>query len=335
MMKKLNIAFISIVTLAFLTGCSPEVIVRGTSEGETSTTMSAEETSDTEVNTIDTYYPADTTGDNPTGNITSSASESSETSGTSETFESSSSGFNSSSDSETGSGICGNLILESGEECDNGTRPSIDCTIDCKFAFCGDGFVNKPFEDCDDSNLEDLDECSNDCYKSRLVFLTSDYIGVANFGGLAIADKFCQSDASKFGLAGTYMAWLSDDDALNSPIFRFKSEDFKGWYKLRTQFPTPLAKGWLGLQEDLLFTINFQANGASDQAVVSIWTATETTGERAEGSTCENWTKLGLGPEYEVHSGNPQKTTFEWTNGLTKSCSSGIGAKLYCFQVGE
>ena len=330
MMKKLNIAniaFISLVTLAFLTGCSPQVIIEGATTGENLTTETSK-TSEDEVtstsNTIDTYYSPDSTTDTPTTNTEISSSSSS-----------SSISESSSSDSETGSGICGNLILESGEECDNGTRPSIDCTIDCKFAFCGDGFVNKPFEDCDDSNLEDLDECSNDCYKSRLVFLTSDYIGVANFGGLAIADKFCQSDASKFGLAGTYMAWLSDDDLLNSPIFRFKSEDFKGWYKLRTQFPTPLAKGWLGLQEDLLFTINVQANGASDQAVVSIWTATEITGERAEGSTCENWTKLGLGPEYEVHSGNPQKTTFEWTNGLTKSCSSGIGAKLYCFQVGE
>lgn len=332
-MKKFNIALISIVTLAFLTGCSPQVIVEGATTGEKETTNAeTSKTTEDEVtstsNTIDTYYPPDSTTNAPTtiGNTETTSN-----------FDlgSSTSDISSSSSDSSGGGICGNLILESGEECDNGTRPTIDCTIDCKFAFCGDGFVNKPFENCDDNNLEDLDECSNDCHKARWVFLTSDYIGVANFGGLAIADKYCQSDAQKFGLAGTYMAWLSDDDSANSPIFRFNSQNFEGWYKLRTQFPTPIAKGWLGLQEELLYTINVQANGASDQTVVSIWTATEVTGERAEGSTCENWTKLGLGPEYEVHAGNPQKTTYEWTNGLTKSCSSGVGAKLYCFQVGE
>ncbi|MFM7141440.1 MAG: DUF4215 domain-containing protein [Alphaproteobacteria bacterium] len=56
---------------------------------------------------------------------------------------------------------CGNGILESGEECDDGNAADGDgCTTDC--TVCGNGSVTAP-ESCDDGNLVSGDGCAADC----------------------------------------------------------------------------------------------------------------------------------------------------------------------------
>ncbi len=235
------------------------------------------------------------------------------------------------SDLEFRESICGNSIIEFPEECDDGNDPSPSCTEKCLLPVCGDGFLNSAKEQCDDSNLNEFDECSNSCELNRTVFLTHSPIGLSNFGGLEIADKFCQAEASEFDLKGNFAAWLSDDNPLNAPKFRFNSENFTSWYVLVNEFP--VAKGWLELTTaaELLNPINVEANGfENDKSLV--WTATNVDGTRNEKGACGNWNGIQTGPEFKVLVGKSSSINHQWTENI-ESCSDGISKKLYCFQV--
>ncbi len=51
-----------------------------------------------------------------------------------------------------------------GEQCDDGNlEDGDDCRNDCTLPKCGDGVIHLGFEDCDDSNLEDTDGCLSVC----------------------------------------------------------------------------------------------------------------------------------------------------------------------------
>lgn len=68
--------------------------------------------------------------------------------------------------SETPTAICGNGVLEAGEECDDGvgnsdTDPDA-CRTDCTSPECGDGVVDSG-EICDDGNFVSQDGCESDC----------------------------------------------------------------------------------------------------------------------------------------------------------------------------
>ena len=62
---------------------------------------------------------------------------------------------------------CGDLILDKGEECDDGNNDSIDgCSAACVKEFCGDGEINSNNgipELCDDANAVSGDGCNDDC----------------------------------------------------------------------------------------------------------------------------------------------------------------------------
>jgi cysteine-rich repeat protein len=62
--------------------------------------------------------------------------------------------------------VCGNQIIDSGEECDagSGNANSPDhCRFDCRFPVCGDG-IKDTNEQCDDRNRQDGDGCTKDCF---------------------------------------------------------------------------------------------------------------------------------------------------------------------------
>ncbi|MFT4571242.1 MAG: cysteine-rich repeat protein [Candidatus Binatia bacterium] len=68
-----------------------------------------------------------------------------------------------------GSGpVCGDEVVESPEECDNGLLNSDAtpnaCRTDCTFPVCSDGVADTGFgEQCDDGNASNADACHNDC----------------------------------------------------------------------------------------------------------------------------------------------------------------------------
>lgn len=209
---------------------------------------------------------------------------------------------------------------------------------------CGNSVIEEN-EECDDGNLIDEDICSNECILPRIVFLSSEYIGLPDFGGIDIADDFCQNEAQKFNISGTFKAWLSDDNPDNDPIFRLNSTNFKGWYILPSiddDLELPVAKGWNGLIEDLVNPINVTSAGVKDFSNVSVWTNTNNNGYRNDNTTtCTNWTQLDEAKMTQV--GSPKEVDGKWTAYSTVTCSGPFpaphppsgGAKIYCFQVDD
>ena len=60
--------------------------------------------------------------------------------------------------------VCGNMVEESGEECDDGNASNTDaCLNDCTDAACGDNYLWSGVEECDDGNTTSGDGCSSSC----------------------------------------------------------------------------------------------------------------------------------------------------------------------------
>ncbi|MGB1276765.1 MAG: fibrinogen-like YCDxxxxGGGW domain-containing protein, partial [Nannocystaceae bacterium] len=158
-------------TTMFLSSC---VVLTACGETPSEGSESGQETSTSDATTMDptTMDPTTmtTAGTDPTGSET--AGETLETTET-ETSETSESESESESDSESdptdptetteGPGVCGDGIVDDGEECDDGNDDNSDlCVAGCVAATCGDGYAG-PGELCDDGNQEDLDSCNNQC----------------------------------------------------------------------------------------------------------------------------------------------------------------------------
>ncbi len=73
--------------------------------------------------------------------------------------------------SENGGGICGNGVVDPGEQCDDNNSVSGDgCSSQCmteggsgEIPFCGDSRINQSSEECDDGNTTAGDGCSSGC----------------------------------------------------------------------------------------------------------------------------------------------------------------------------
>lgn len=81
--------------------------------------------------------------------------------------------------------LCGNGELDEGEECDDGNLDSGDgCTAGCQREDgCGDGALDVATEECDDDNLIDGDGCSKTCQRE---------MGCGD--GVIQAGEFCDDD---------------------------------------------------------------------------------------------------------------------------------------------
>ena len=61
---------------------------------------------------------------------------------------------------------CGDGVVEGLEFCDSRGEDSNSCNSDCTKSTCGDGYRNKESgEECDDGNEDDTDSCTNECTK--------------------------------------------------------------------------------------------------------------------------------------------------------------------------
>lgn len=58
--------------------------------------------------------------------------------------------------------VCGNGVIEPGEQCDHGGRPGNGCREDCTAARCGDGIVDAG-EQCDWGRRDQRESCTIDC----------------------------------------------------------------------------------------------------------------------------------------------------------------------------
>lgn len=238
---------------------------------------------------------------------------------------------------------CGDGFVEEGVEvCDDANAVDED---DCPSgvgacmaaAKCGDGFVWAGMETCDDMNEEDLDECSNKCQAPRWVFVTSSSGYKGNLGGVEGADASCQTLAMNASLNGTYKAWLTGIDPKSAPAMRFGSQNFAGWYRLRTDPPTGVAEGWFDLthlNDDM--PANYLQSGISvdetgnDVDNASVWTNTEPDGtQTGADQTCDDWAKTGSSGLIGI--GKKSALDASWTKFNDTLCSG--GASLYCFQV--
>lgn len=110
-------------------------------------------------------------GDSDPGKESTSSEETTSAVSTSTTSEESSEptqgseeGLETSSTTES-SAICGNAVVEPGEQCDDGAQNSDEaaCKLDCNNNVCGDGAVLKDAEACDDGNFEAGDGCDAVC----------------------------------------------------------------------------------------------------------------------------------------------------------------------------
>ena len=221
---------------------------------------------------------------------------------------------------------CGDSIvnMSAGEECDDGNNVNTDeCVAMCKKASCGDTFVQAGVEECDEG--AETKTCSDQCtIKGLRVFVTSTtYNG--NLGGLAGADAKCQERAAAAGLAGTYMAWLSD--ATNGPSQRFMTKT--GPYVLLTG--AVLAESWADLTDGSLLTpLTINELGLVPANQNFVWTNTKIDGSPATGDVlCKGWMDASGGPNRGTR-GNRSNAGAKWTQDGDDKCD--FQYRLYCFQ---
>ena len=225
--------------------------------------------------------------------------------------------------------VCGDGWVSPDESCDDGngilTDACPDGTAGCKGAKCGDGIVWSGFEECDDKNLIDDDECSDDCWAPRKVFITA---GTWNghLKGLTGADAKCQAEAISAGLGGTFRAWLSDGET--SALQHLESSAFSGRYRLPNKVKlSDVANGWSDLiNGTLAFPINQHADG-NLTASPEVWTNTNALGESKGPNHCSSWTKTSG----NARRGNALKIDAGWTDFYDSQCSA--ARHLYCFEV--
>lgn len=194
---------------------------------------------------------------------------------------------------------------------------------------CGDGLQESP-EECDDGNLIIEDSCDDHCFNTRFAFQSFESLP-SNFGGVLEADTICQENANRAKLDGVYKAWVSDEFQFDSPLFRFASTDYKGWYLLPSNPPELLARGWEELTTiEIHHWIDIDAGG--NESILTpefAWTGTLQDGTFSEGNTCNGWTTTD--PSVKAQIGSVGNWNKEWTESQITEC--GFDKKIYCFQV--
>jgi len=212
-------------------------------------------------------------------------------------------------------------MVEGDEQCDDGNDIVTDECAECRFAECGDGFVEAKVEECDGTP-----GCDSGCRREFLwVFVTNEPID-AGFGGLDAADKICQDRADNAARPGQYKAWLSID--LQSASQRFVHST-RPWFRTDMEL---VAANWDDLIDGML--VNPIAYNEFAEALVPpggtcgpcpVWTNSGVEGE-PQGGDCGMWTGLMT----QAGGGDCGALNESWTVGCGLSCQQ--QARLYCLE---
>ena len=188
---------------------------------------------------------------------------------------------------------------------------------------CGDGVLD-PGEECDDSNDNPDDGCKL-CTRDRRVFATSEEYQGFKIGGLFTADQRCRQLAAIAELPNfaKFRAWLSD----SSEAAADRIMHSKGRYILVNGLV--VAADWDDLVNGSLQNpINVDENSQTSQGS-RVWTGTLSNGQPALGSTfCNDWD--GDGDRQFGGVGLRALTDELWSFFEHNGCGS--IAVLYCFE---
>ncbi len=134
-----------------------------TSEGTTTGTLTGTETNGT--GTVGMTGTTDaTTG---TGTTAMTGPETSTSTSTSDTTTGPGTATDTDTDTDTGGAVCGNGVIEDGEQCDDMNDDNTDACLDtCEEPSCGDGYVWAGNETCDDQNDDNADACLDTCQQA-------------------------------------------------------------------------------------------------------------------------------------------------------------------------
>jgi hypothetical protein len=156
-----------------------------------------------------------------------------------------------------------------------------------------------------------------DASASQLVFVSSS-TSSAKYGGLAGADARCASLATKAGLAGTWVAWLSNGGGPHA-IDRLTSAG--PWRLVSGEL---VAQNKAELASGLRHAIDRDERGMAVPPS-RVWTGTGGNG-RFLTNDCDKWSEGGN----DGRCGETSAVDAKWTSVAVDSCDD--QRRLYCFQ---
>ena len=166
----------------------------------------------------------------------------------------------------------------------------------------------------------------------RTVFVTES-VHTGDLGGIEGADAICQAEADAAGLAGTFLAWLSDSTESPSTRFVHYNAMLEPLYPYQLVDGTLVANGWTDLTDGTVnHMIYVTATGTPPNGLLLAWTNTTPSGQPFNVlldpvlDSCSGWTdsrRSGWGGLLKEDDAN-------WTIAGPANCDA--EAHLYCFQ---
>ncbi len=194
---------------------------------------------------------------------------------------------------------------------------------------CGNGIIDSG-EQCDDGNFENGDGCNNQCkIESYKVFVTEEThdgnfeIQGANGGlsGIEGADKICDDSVHDAGLEGKWKAWISDSD------FDATERLFHSNIKYTRMDGEIIANNWTDLTDGSLDNpMKIDQFGNLIMGINNVWTGTNIYGYK-KTVNCQDWSRNTLSSGF---IGNVLSMSSTWTEDHQITC--GNNARLYCIE---
>lgn len=154
-------------------------------------------------------------------------------------------------DARPGDPVCGNRVVEAGEDCDDGNDATTDGCIACSFASCGDGALRARVEECDDDSATCHDCMACDVFVGGHCYERLD----------ALLTQAQAADAC--GARGGYLAAIEGDSEWSGVAAALWADPFPGtWLGLRRAMDG--VDAWVWGTGDALVTPRWRAGEPND-----------------------------------------------------------------------